>query len=235
MSNNINKVIAISPKILKGLGLVVVVIVIVAFYYKVVVNPVKKTSKLVALEKTLQDIRAAMNVDSVRQYNIQKVMDIIRKYNDDMPSSMKYEIAEEIYNMSVKYTNLDVDLLCATITQESGGSWDPEIVSEAGAMGLMQIMPTTGLWIAHYEYITWTSATEILFNPIYNVRIGSRKLSSLINMYGLEGGLAAYNGGEKKAAIWVANNKAEGILWTGTSNYIPHVLLLYEEFKTLAL
>jgi soluble lytic murein transglycosylase-like protein len=187
------------------------------------------------LEKTLQEIRASMNVDSVRQYNIQKVMKIINRYNKTMPSSKKYEIAEEIYNMSIKYTNLDVDLLCATITQESGGTWDPEIVSDSGAMGLMQLMPTIGLWIAYYDNITWTTAEEILFNPIYNIRIGSRYLSTLIQTYQLEGGLAAYNGGEKRAAIWLANDKAEGLLWTETSNYIPRVLSLYNEFKTLTL
>ncbi|MFQ5768955.1 MAG: lytic transglycosylase domain-containing protein [bacterium] len=236
MTKNIDKITPINSMFVKGLVLVVIVISIVAFYYKLFwISPEQKNSKLVDLEKTLQDIRAAMNVDSVRQYNIQKVMKIISKYNKDMPSSMKYEISEEIYNMSVKYTNLDVDLLCATITQESGGTWNPEIVSEAGAMGLMQIMPTTGLWIAYYENITWTSAKEILFNPIYNIRIGSRNLSALINQYNLEGGLAAYNGGEKRAAIWLLNNKAKGILWTETSNYIPHVLLLYKEFKTFTL
>jgi len=152
-----------------------------------------------------------------------------------MPSGMKYEIADEIYNMSVKYTNLDVDLICATITHESGSTWEPEVVSEAGAMGLMQLMPALGLWIAHYEGITWTSPEEVLFNPIYNIRIGSRMLSTFINMYDLEGGLAAYNGGEKRAAIWIANNKADGILWSETSNYIPYILKYYQQYKTLTL
>jgi len=198
-------------------------------------NIVQENPKLMVLEKSLLDIRAAMNVDSVRQYNIQKIMKIIDKYNKTMPSGMKYEIADEIYNMSVKYTNLDVDLICATITHESGSTWEAEIVSEAGAMGLMQLMPALGLWIAHYEGITWTSPEEILFNPIYNIRIGSRMLSTFINMYDLEGGLAAYNGGEKRAAIWIANNKADGILWSETSNYIPYILKYYQQFKTLTL
>jgi soluble lytic murein transglycosylase len=187
------------------------------------------------LENTLQDIRAAMNVDSIRQFNIQKVMSIINRYNKNLPSSQKYEIAEEIYRMSIKYTQLDMDLICATITQESGKSWDPEVTSEAGAMGLMQIMPTMGLWIAHFEDITWSSPEEVLFDPIYNIRIGCRYLSSLIETYDLEGGLAAFNGGEKRAAIWLANKKADGILLSETLNYKNHVLNLYEEFKSFTL
>lgn len=228
--------ITLKSLIIRGGGLALVLAVIFLFSYKFFgLNTVQENPKLKVLEKSLQDIRAAMNVDSVRQYNIQKIMKIIDKYNNRMPSGIKYEIADEIYNMSVKYTNLDVDLICATITHESGSTWESEVVSEAGAMGLMQVMPTLGLWIAHYEGITWTSSEEILFNPIYNIRIGSRMLSTFIDMYDLEGGLAAYNGGEKRAAIWIANNKADGILWSETSNYIPYILKYYREFKTLTL
>ncbi len=222
--------------IIRGGFLALILAMIFLFSYKFFsLNIVQENPKLMDLEKSLLDIRSAMNVDSVRQYNIQKIMKIIDKYNKTMPSGMKYEIADEIYNMSVKYTNLDVDLICATITHESGSTWEAEIVSEAGAMGLMQLMPALGLWIAYYEGITWTSPEEILFNPIYNIRIGSRMLSTFINMYDLEGGLAAYNGGEKRAAIWIANNKADGILWSETSNYIPYILKYYQQFKTLTL
>ncbi|MFQ5601882.1 MAG: lytic transglycosylase domain-containing protein [bacterium] len=236
MSKSIDKLLPVGSMIARGLIVVAVVIGMVTLYYKIFwVNPVQKNPKLMDLEKTLQEIRAAMNVDSIRQYNIQKVMSIIEKYNTEMPSSMKYEIAEEIYNMSVKYTNLDIDLISATITQASGGSWDPEVVSESGAMGLMQIMPTTGLWVAYYENITWTSTQEILFNPIYNIRIGCRRLSALINNYELEGGLAAFSGGEKRAAVWLSNDKADGILLAETTNFIPHVMSLYEEYKTISL
>ena len=55
----------------------------------------------------------------------------------------------------------------------------------------------------------------------------------MIEMYDLEGGLAAYNGGGKRAALWLANNKADGILWAETQDYIPYVLKLYAEFRTL--
>ncbi|HEX9653590.1 MAG TPA: lytic transglycosylase domain-containing protein [bacterium] len=236
MSENVQKPTAGSSVFLKSLIVVLLLVAIAAVVYRLyLVKPVPNDSKLAGLEKTLQDIRAAMNVDSVRQYNIQKVMKIISKYNQDLPSSVRYEIAEEIFDMSVKYTNLDVDLLCATITQESGATWSPEIVSESGAMGLMQIMPTTAMWVASYEGITWTSPEEILFNPIYNIRIGSRYLSALIERYNLEGGLAAFNGGEKRAALWLTNNKADGTLSAETSNFLPRVLALYSEFKSMTL
>jgi len=184
---------------------------------------------LQALERNVQDVRAAMNVDTVRQHHIQKTMRIIATYDPGMPSNERYDIASEIYEMSIKYDNLDVDLLCATITHESAQTWQPEIISKAGAMGLMQVMPATGMFIAYYEGITWTNPQEVLLNPIYNIRIGARYLSTMIDLYGLEGGLAAYNGGERQAALWVTGGSETAILNPETRKYVPAVLKIYKE------
>jgi len=193
----------------------------------------KNQHQIQGLELALMDLKAAMNIDSVRQYNIQKIMSIIDRYNSSLPSNTKYEIADEIYTLSQKYTNLQVDLICATITHES--VWDPMVTSKAGAMGIMQIMPVTGIYLTAEEGMTWTSAEEILYDPIYNLRLGCRFLSTLIEIYGIDGGLAAYNGGEKRAALWLVNNKAKGILHKETENYIPFVKKLYEEFQNASL
>ena len=99
----------------------------------------------------------------------------------------------------------------------------------------MQIMPGTGFFLASHERISWTTPDEIVFNPIYNIRMGSRFLSMLVDKYGLDGGLAAYNGGEKRAAYWIANDKADGILWAETRDYIPAVKKLYNRFRESAL
>jgi len=216
---------------LKILLIVFTSLSVIGFSFRYFDDSDKTTQKMIHLERALQDIRAAMNVDSVRQYGIQKIMRIINTYNEEMPSEKKYEIANEIYEMSVKYTNLDLDLICATITHESALTWNPKIKSHAGAIGLMQIMPATGMYLARYEEITWTTAEEILEDPVYNIRMGSRYLSTLISYYDLEGGLAAYNGGEKTASIWLANKKADGILYAETRDYIPAVKKLYKKFQ----
>lgn len=183
------------------------------------------------MEDRMVDLKTAMNVDSIRQYNIQKIISVFDEYNDTLTRREKYEIANEIYEASQKYTNLSVELICATITQESGSAWKPDRISPAGAMGLMQIMPVTGMFMASYEGITWTSPGDVLFNPVYNIRIGTRYLSALVDMYGVEGGLAAYNGGESRARRWLAQGKREGILYTETEEYVPAVMGLYERYK----
>jgi len=211
-----------------------IVMTAVGFSFKYFADD-KTNEKMVRLERNLNELRAALNSDSIREYNIQKIMAIIDNFNKNISSNQKYEIANEIYNMSIKYDNLDIDLICATITHESAMTWDPKVKSDAGAMGLMQIMPATGMYVASYEDITWTTAEDVLYNSIYNIRIGCRYLSSLIEFFNndVDAGLAAYNGGQKQAALWVASGKSDGILWAETSIYVPAILKLYLEYQSL--
>jgi len=191
--------------------------------------------KVLELGKSVQAIEALAQFNNSYQNNEQKIVTIMNRFNKKMPAAMKQAIAGEILEMTFKYPNLDVDLICATITHESARSWNPKVVSKAGAMGLMQIMPRTGMWLARFEGVEWTSTEEVLFDPIHNIRLGTRYLSKLISTYDLEGGLAAYNGGWKRAKKWLANGKADGILWAETRSYIPHVLKLYDKYRGTAL
>ena len=220
---------------LKILMILFLAITVIGFTYKYFDTTDETKQKMRDLERSLQDLRAAMSVDSVRQFNIQKIMTILETYNKEMSSVEKYDIANEIYSLSIKYTNLDVDLICATITHESAGTWDPKIVSHAGAIGLMQIMPATGMYLAEFENISWTNEQDVLTNPIYNIRMGTRFLSTLISYYGIEGGLAAYNGGEKYASLWIKSDKADGILLAETQNYIPAIMKLWDRYREKSL
>ena len=210
-------------------------ITVIGFSFRYLDDSTETTQKMERLERAIHDMRAAMNVDSYREKNMMKIMAIIDKFNKDMASDKRYEIAEVIYEMSLKYTNLDNDLICATISHESAASWNPKVESPAGAIGLMQIMPATGMYLAKFEDISWTSPEKVLTNPIYNIRMGCRYLSTLISYYGLEGGLAAYNGGEKRAALWIENKQADGILWAETRDYIPAVKKLYKKYRETSL
>ncbi len=187
--------------------------------------------KLKQLQTQVEQLNYFVKIDKKREQDIKKVISVINRFNSKMADELKYKIASEISDLSIKYDNLDVDLICATITHESALSWDPTIISKAGAMGLMQVMPTTGEFLAKIEGIPWTSPEEVLFDPLVNIRLGSRYLSSLIELYQIDGGLAAYNGGGQRAAMWLAQNKADGILYDETQRYVPAVLSLYDQFR----
>jgi soluble lytic murein transglycosylase len=222
---------------LKRLSITVILFIAVALGLSTIGFTLLKFDRFIQLspldrvEAALPEIEGLLKVDHARQAMIERIVILIEKYNESMPTGMKHEIASEIYEMEIMYDNLNVNLICATIAHESAATWDPRVVSPKGAMGLMQIMPRTGQFLADYEDLAWTTPEEILFNPIYNVRMGCRYLSSLIDFYGVEGALAAYNGGETRAARWLASNKADGILWKETQHYVPAVMKLYKEFK----
>lgn len=186
--------------------------------------------KQILVEKIFQ-LKSIANIDSEYSKNMDKILSVINRFNPGMSKDVKQTVAREIIFACEKYENIDIELICATITHESAFSWNPQIVSPVGALGLMQIMPSTGKFLANIEGIEWTYASEILFNPIYNVRLGTRYLSSLIELYEIDGGLAAYNGGGTRAAMWLAQNRADGVLYKETQNYVPAVLGLYDELR----
>ena len=175
--------------------------------------------------------KALQRIDSERQTSLNKIMDIMARYNQAMPIAQRKQIAREIYNMSKKYPNLNIDFIAATITHESANTWDPNVVSHVGAIGLMQIMPSTGQFLAGEEGIEWTG-DDILFDPLINIRLGCRYLSEMVTMYEHDGGLAAYNAGPRIAQLWLASNRNNDILWEETRGYVPAILKLYAEFQT---
>jgi soluble lytic murein transglycosylase-like protein len=74
--------------------------------------------------------------------------------------------------------------------------YDAYAVSDKNAMGLMQILPSTGAWLAPRAGVRWVGA-QTLFDPIANVRLGVAYLRQLLDRYdgNLDAALAAYNWG----------------------------------------
>jgi len=191
-------------------------------------------ARLQTVESRAQMFRTLVRIDSIRQAKSEKVDAIIERFNPDMEKMKKEKIIDQIIAMALKYDNLDVNLLCATITHESA-RWDPKSVSRAGALGLMQIMPRTGKYLAKSAGVEWTTPRKILFDPTLNIKLGARYLSRLIAAYDLEAGLAAYNGGLRRTEEWMAQDKQDDILPEETEKYIPFVLNLYDQFNNSAM
>ena len=143
---------------------------------------------------------------------------------------VRYRIAFEIYRMSNCYPNITDILICAVIRSES--YWQSKIKSKVGARGLMQLMPSTGQWLAAQMQIKWTG-TSMLYDPIMNIRLGCKYLSDLTKLYGREGALIAYNGGTVKANLWVRRNRDYSCLWKETQIYVPTVLKYYKSFNSM--
>jgi soluble lytic murein transglycosylase-like protein len=84
-------------------------------------------------------------------------------------------------------------LVLAVIEVESGGR--NFAVSPVGARGLMQLLPTTGAFVAAAVDLPW-QGPDTLFDPAANVKLGVRYLQQLLERYpDLRTALAAYNWG----------------------------------------
>jgi soluble lytic murein transglycosylase len=97
---------------------------------------------------------------------------------------------------------IDPLLMFALIRQES--VFDDQVASWAGAVGLAQIMPSTGEWIA--EMMPWSQYDEALLRRAFlNVKFGAWFLSRILQ--GTDGdvmaALAGYNGGPANATRWL--------------------------------
>ncbi len=127
---------------------------------------------------------------------------------------------------SLRY-HLDPMLVAGLIRQESAFASDA--VSYANAVGLMQLWPPTATKLAHS--LKFRYARGRLFDPEYNVKLGTLYLSDLLNAYGTpEAALAAYNAGETHVEEWHAGQNyqetaefVESIPITQTREYVQIV------------
>ncbi|HXK24351.1 MAG TPA: lytic transglycosylase domain-containing protein [Myxococcota bacterium] len=89
---------------------------------------------------------------------------------------------------------LDPRLVLAVVHVES--RYDTYAVSDKQAMGLMQMLPSTGEWLAAQVGVVW-KGPQTLFDPISNVRLGVAYLRMLLDRYdgNLSAALVAYNWG----------------------------------------
>jgi soluble lytic murein transglycosylase len=96
-------------------------------------------------------------------------------------------------------------LLHSIMRQESG--FRPRVVSPAGAIGLMQLMPGTGARVAGELNLSFVP--RLLESPTYNVRFGGHYLKKLVDMFGGNVALAAagYNAGPMAVFRWIDGGK----------------------------
>lgn len=137
-----------------------------------------------------------------------------------------------------KEFQLDPFLVAAVIHCESSNQ--PQAVSSSGAIGLMQIMPETGEWIAGKLAITEYTVT-MLEEPAINVRFGCWYLRFLLDRYdkAIEHAVAAYNAGHGNVDTWLKDpalskdGKLTEIPFAQTSAYVTKVMRAYEKYEDL--
>jgi soluble lytic murein transglycosylase len=130
--------------------------------------------------------------------------------------------------------NVEPALVLGLTRQES--EFDEDVVSSAGARGMMQLMPATARRTADNYRITYRAAS--LFDATYNMRLGTAHLQDLLREWGGSYILtiASYNAGGGNVENWVADygdprsptvdpiDWIELIPFAETRNYVQRVL-----------
>ncbi|MCD8497269.1 MAG: lytic transglycosylase domain-containing protein [Alphaproteobacteria bacterium] len=103
---------------------------------------------------------------------------------------------------SMRNIDLEWALVHAIIRQES--LFDPEARSSAGALGLMQLLPSTAQETAR-KIGARHSTNMLTSSPAHNILIGSAFLKSLVNRYDGSYAMAAaaYNAGPGRVSKWI--------------------------------
>jgi len=112
---------------------------------------------------------------------------------------VKYE--EIIFYCSKKY-NLQPEVIASVINVESG--YRKSAHSSKGAVGLMQILPSTADWVSNKIGVTF----EDLFSPEVNIEFGTYYLAYLIDYFGdIDLAICAYNAGQGNVNRWLSNEE----------------------------
>lgn len=126
-------------------------------------------------------------------------------------------------------------LVCAVIKGES--NWDPEAVSHAGAIGLMQLMPTTAQTLSERGVVDGDRyPPDDLTNPQVNIEYGTAFLRYLLDEYHeLEPVIAAYNAGMGNVNKWLEQDGEfkENITFDETRAYLVKIMRNKEEYEEL--
>lgn len=164
------------------------------------------------------------------------VLVIVLNYKTVLKNIFPVQYNKEVEKYSTKYS-VDPHLIYSIILAES--KFNADAKSSKGAVGLMQITPQTGRYIADLLKMDDYS-DEKLYEPDINIEIGTYYLSKLFKDFNGDVNcvLAAYNGGEGNVRKWLQENinrnlTEEGIPFKETKKYILKVKRYYKIYDFL--
>ena len=178
----------------------------------------KQLEKIEPVEKPFHDTRRAK---------------IHFTYPMEPPLDVLHYLFPVPYKDQVKYhsgTRIDPFFVYSVMRQES--IFNFQIVSPAGACGLLQIMPATGRMLAKQEGLANFDPSQ-LYNAYLNIRLGIRYLVDLKAEYKDDYMyvLGNYNAGPKPTRRWQAAGaglpwdiRAEDISYWETRDYVKRVM-----------
>ena len=156
------------------------------------------------------------------------------------PAVLRVIFPLDYWPLIKKYSDLhrlDPFLMTALIAQES--TFTADVRSSANAVGLMQLIPSTGRSYARKIGVRYS--VRILTQPETNIRLGMRYFKDLMDRFGAPHyALASYNAGESRIAQWIAERPGfdqdefvDDIPFPETQNYVKRILGTADDYRRL--
>ncbi|HEV8200114.1 MAG TPA: lytic transglycosylase domain-containing protein [Candidatus Polarisedimenticolia bacterium] len=115
-----------------------------------------------------------------------------------LPRATYQEMVDAIGDAAIRY-DVPPETILAVIRIES--NFDVNATSDSGAVGLMQLLPSTAEEVARELRLPWTGEESQLRDPSVNIRLGTHYLTKLLTRFDdLSQALAAYNEGPERVA-----------------------------------
>lgn len=189
------------------------------------------------ITRILQEQKRQVEVLSIKLEQLQRIADkraailaIVEKRAIGIDKRDYYSIADTIMEQEKLYGISSASLL-ALIQVES--SFRNYAISSQGAIGLMQIQPITGKFLASELGISW-SGEKTLFDPCLNIRLGSYYLITLAHRFdNMKLALEAYNKGPTRVAMQlIKGTQVEGRYSAKITHFTKHFhLVLFSQIR----
>jgi soluble lytic murein transglycosylase len=153
---------------------------------------VESLNEIHALVRVQKDKIADLRDENRRLSTVVRVREFLDRNRIRLPEETVEHIASSIHETSIRY-DLPPEMILAVIRTES--AFDTNALSHKGAVGLMQILPSTAQEIALELRMEWPGE-DLLRDPSANIEMGAYYLTKLIGQFDdLAVALTAYNHG----------------------------------------
>jgi soluble lytic murein transglycosylase len=146
---------------------------------------------------------------------------------------------EDLIRQAAQKNHVDPLLVVSLIRVES--KFKEENISHVGAVGLMQLMPSTADWIAKQSGISYKGKAD-LADPEKNIELGTWYIGYLSKQYkgNWVAAVAAYNSGPGRVNKWLGDKTWNGQLDTNdqipvgeTRHYVQRVFFYYDKYQKM--
>ena len=167
-------------------------------------SPIQLEDEIIYLNSVMNKNVAASSLDIAQHFNLAytqlKIVNTLQKYDVKLPTRFFYPTP--IWQ-PLNGFRLEPELIYAFMHQES--RFNENAKSHKGAMGLMQVMPSTAKFISTNKQVKRNNSS-ILMEPEINIDVGQEYIEYLLKLKSVNNNLiyltAAYNGGPGNLQKW---------------------------------